>query len=516
MLEIVDKILDCFDELKCRYKEFKGEDDDVQKEYDKKNGSDNNIGNEKGIEEIGIIDDVKNDVMNLSKREGSVEINNENGEKESKFNVEYNKEIFNTDTVADKTIKFVNEKDDFNDKIKNIFSMDIKKEEQNEILNDVELLFINEKLSINVKDICKIVNFYIKKEFYNTMNMINILKENLVEVDFLALISVMLGDKIYLDIHKINRVVVEYIVGNIKTEFNVQIKQPFQDKIEKNEDFNEKFSDKNFNLIDMTSSHFGDIDYKHTNKNVNNFNYYDYQYQDHKFTENMSNENENKRENKTFIPENYNVDTLDDDNGEVSYYENPRGKFRNQDDIYKSREEKNNEDIFSSIRMSDMINKDETYNESLNLKGRPFIFESVRSNEEMVDSIMGCMIRSETKEDEGLSQSSFYNGPIAVLNNKIQGSTNFNLPPRPGKKPCSAETLDVERPFICSHSGCNSAFKRFEHLKRHYRIHTGERPYKCKYPGCNRSFARSDNLSQHSKIHGGNIPKRKCLRRFIE
>lgn len=57
------------------------------------------------------------------------------------------------------------------------------------------------------------------------------------------------------------------------------------------------------------------------------------------------------------------------------------------------------------------------------------------------------------------------------------------------------------RPFICQYKNCSSAFKRFEHLKRHYRIHTGERPFKCKYPGCFKKFARSDNLSQHLKIH---------------
>lgn len=59
------------------------------------------------------------------------------------------------------------------------------------------------------------------------------------------------------------------------------------------------------------------------------------------------------------------------------------------------------------------------------------------------------------------------------------------------------------RPFICTHANCFKAFKRFEHLKRHYRIHTGEKPYKCGYPGCNKTFSRSDNLMQHEKIHAG-------------
>lgn len=71
---------------------------------------------------------------------------------------------------------------------------------------------------------------------------------------------------------------------------------------------------------------------------------------------------------------------------------------------------------------------------------------------------------------------------------------------KPKKKRSKKSDLS-SRPFVCHHKNCSSAFKRFEHLKRHYRIHIGERPFKCKYPGCFKKFARSDNLSQHIKIH---------------
>lgn len=57
------------------------------------------------------------------------------------------------------------------------------------------------------------------------------------------------------------------------------------------------------------------------------------------------------------------------------------------------------------------------------------------------------------------------------------------------------------RPFVCHYMQCNKAFKRFEHLKRHYRIHTGEKPYKCSVLECGKTFSRSDNLNQHMKIH---------------
>lgn len=58
-----------------------------------------------------------------------------------------------------------------------------------------------------------------------------------------------------------------------------------------------------------------------------------------------------------------------------------------------------------------------------------------------------------------------------------------------------------DRPFVCTYNECKRAFKRYEHLKRHNLMHTGERPHKCKFPGCSKAFSRSDNLSQHYKVH---------------
>lgn len=88
--------------------------------------------------------------------------------------------------------------------------------------------------------------------------------------------------------------------------------------------------------------------------------------------------------------------------------------------------------------------------------------------------------------------------------------TKEPTPPKRRRVPKTNE-LSV-RPFVCDFKDCNSAFKRFEHLKRHNRIHTGERPFKCTFPGCYKKFARSDNLAQHIKIHNikggsmGNVP----------
>ncbi|KAJ2079821.1 hypothetical protein H4R24_003521 [Coemansia sp. RSA 988] len=57
------------------------------------------------------------------------------------------------------------------------------------------------------------------------------------------------------------------------------------------------------------------------------------------------------------------------------------------------------------------------------------------------------------------------------------------------------------RRYSCTFAGCTKQFKRHEHLKRHFRTHTGERPYKCPAPGCGKVFARMDNLSQHIRTH---------------
>lgn len=59
----------------------------------------------------------------------------------------------------------------------------------------------------------------------------------------------------------------------------------------------------------------------------------------------------------------------------------------------------------------------------------------------------------------------------------------------------------TQHKHVCHFHYCGWSFKRYEHLKRHMLVHTGERPYSCHFPGCGKSFSRSDNFHAHYRTH---------------
>lgn len=69
-------------------------------------------------------------------------------------------------------------------------------------------------------------------------------------------------------------------------------------------------------------------------------------------------------------------------------------------------------------------------------------------------------------------------------------------------------TGKVRKVHECPEPTCTAAFRRSEHLKRHYKsVHIGRRPFPCDWAGCDKTFSRNDNKQQHmSMVHGVKLP----------
>ncbi|KAI9251178.1 hypothetical protein BY458DRAFT_444416 [Sporodiniella umbellata] len=87
----------------------------------------------------------------------------------------------------------------------------------------------------------------------------------------------------------------------------------------------------------------------------------------------------------------------------------------------------------------------------------------------------------------------------------------YYYPQPPIKKKKSSQQ---QHKHVCDYQQCQWSFKRFEHLKRHMLVHTGERPFACEHPGCTKTFGRSDNLRAHYRTHY-NKKQRKPKRQHI-
>lgn len=54
-----------------------------------------------------------------------------------------------------------------------------------------------------------------------------------------------------------------------------------------------------------------------------------------------------------------------------------------------------------------------------------------------------------------------------------------------------------EKPFKCTHEGCEKYFRSTNIRELHMRLHTGEKPYHCTIDGCNRRSTYWVDFSRH-------------------
>ncbi|KAI8082893.1 uncharacterized protein BX664DRAFT_301376 [Halteromyces radiatus] len=96
---------------------------------------------------------------------------------------------------------------------------------------------------------------------------------------------------------------------------------------------------------------------------------------------------------------------------------------------------------------------------------------------------------SSPSSDETLTTASMTKDPSTNNKNKRRSAQHYQHGPNAPHK------------HVCKYSYCGWSFKRYEHLKRHMLVHTGERPHVCAFPGCGKSFSRSDNFHAHYRTH---------------
>ncbi|OBZ85727.1 hypothetical protein A0J61_06221 [Choanephora cucurbitarum] len=78
-------------------------------------------------------------------------------------------------------------------------------------------------------------------------------------------------------------------------------------------------------------------------------------------------------------------------------------------------------------------------------------------------------------------------------------ASSLTSPNQPKNK--KSKVQNQQHKHVCHFQFCGWSFKRYEHLKRHMLVHTGERPYNCHFPNCGKSFSRSDNFHAHYRTH---------------
>ncbi|EJW81418.1 hypothetical protein WUBG_07674, partial [Wuchereria bancrofti] len=56
-----------------------------------------------------------------------------------------------------------------------------------------------------------------------------------------------------------------------------------------------------------------------------------------------------------------------------------------------------------------------------------------------------------------------------------------------------------DKPFTCTHPGCDRKFANSSDRKKHMHVHTNDKPYECKINGCRKSYTHPSSLRKHLK-----------------
>ncbi|GBM05347.1 Transcription factor IIIA [Araneus ventricosus] len=56
--------------------------------------------------------------------------------------------------------------------------------------------------------------------------------------------------------------------------------------------------------------------------------------------------------------------------------------------------------------------------------------------------------------------------------------------------------------YYCPYENCTASYDRKDRYETHIRSHTGERPFICSHEGCEKNFASSSHLKRHEDTHG--------------
>lgn len=165
---------------------------------------------------------------------------------------------------------------------------------------------------------------------------------------------------------------------------------------------------------------------------------------------------------------------------------------------------------YQHVLQGNMLQEQQTYGEALGAQAAGAVFPGVRVQQYMAPA-------AHTQQPAQAPGHQPVQAHKSHPTTKLTSKTKLYTEDANGEEVVyngSAEHLEhhsrgekVENVYECD--GCDKAFTREEHLKRHAKIHTEEPVHRCEVQGCNKAFTRKERLTRHYKVtHLGQEPDR--------